>query len=299
MIAIRDLNNGKTPRSEASTHPDGVVATLNFGAALNTDARGKCSRLDFYSANCQHNLLSADSSRIRYAPDPGVGELILDQYYDTTSCTQLGLSMIPAIAYTSGTVCIRTDSPPAVTGDINLDGAGPDVGDVVGFINYYFRRLPLGSPTDPTLRALLVAACDVNGDGHPLTLADFENLFRIAFRGFDPVPPLPPYVDTLFVDIQPESDGFRLNTHATIVVDGVYIEVEHPRQHDHFARWEGERSARTTGYEIGDVTGYVFEHFTNAGPGSINGPDPILDTAREAPIFLSSNPRGGIRILSV
>ena len=66
--------------------------------------------------------------------------------------------------------------PPFVCGDIDNDGQGPDISDLVYFIHFVFGF----GPPPPVM-----AAADVNGSGGPIDIADLVYLINYMFRAGD------------------------------------------------------------------------------------------------------------------
>jgi len=94
-------------------------------------------------------------------------------------------------------------------GDLNLNGLANEIADAVMYTNYFLYG-PVVFDTDIQRRAAQVAASDVNGDGHTLTVGDLVYLIRIITGDASPVAKLSPFTS----QVEVRFDGSEVSTES-------------------------------------------------------------------------------------
>ncbi|MFH1686117.1 MAG: hypothetical protein ABIE70_01180 [bacterium] len=89
---------------------------------------------------------------------------------------QMGQGYWPAMSSVVAPGCCQ------IVGDVNHDGAGPDIADLVYLVNYMFN----GGPPPPCDEGGLFVEADVNGDGAGPDIADLVYLVNYMFNGGPP-----------------------------------------------------------------------------------------------------------------
>lgn len=85
-------------------------------------------------------------------------------------------------AWVAKIVAANTGSCCLLRGDINHDGVGPDIADLVYMVNYMFNGGPLPPCEDP-VGSSYFPECDVNADGAAPDIADLVYLVNYMFNG--------------------------------------------------------------------------------------------------------------------
>ncbi|MFH1688225.1 MAG: hypothetical protein ABIE70_11985 [bacterium] len=88
----------------------------------------------------------------------------------------------PSIPDWDGPHCFTVIDCCHTRGDINHDGTGPDIADLVHLVNYMFN----GGPNPPCMRE-----ADINGDDSGPDIADLVSLVNYMFNGGPPPPACP------------------------------------------------------------------------------------------------------------
>ena len=111
-------------------------------------------------------------------------------------------------------------------GDINLNGIANEIADAVLFTNFFLKGINAFSP-DPQKRQGMVAATDVNADGHVLTVGDLVYLLRIIVGDALPYAKLSPFASDATVNFANGSvstvSGSEIGAvYATFAINGAY-----------------------------------------------------------------------------
>jgi len=111
-------------------------------------------------------------------------------------------------------------------GDINLNGVANEIADAVLFTNYFLKGINAFDP-NPQRRQGMIAATDVNADGHALTVGDLVYLLRIIVGDALPFPKLSPFAGAATVNfangsVSTASAGEIGGVYATFAVNGSY-----------------------------------------------------------------------------
>ena len=170
-------------------YPYGVLARLNFLVNPIANNIGREFEISFRSEECEDNTLGdgADPGLLHFMHDyQGVDTL--EHANDTLDCPRRW-RVLAEVRFVAGLVHVVNGEGGIVPGpgDLSLDGV-VDLQDVAKFISVLFRGDSLSSGGEDSLRLRLVAA-DVNRDGHPLRVADFEMILRTFATNYDPYLP--------------------------------------------------------------------------------------------------------------
>ena len=185
IIAFRDADDGVAP-SSTQAFPAGEIARLVFEVNPRPEFAGDSVEIGFQSLECEDNTLAdgADHALLHFMREYESADS-LSAPNDTLRCPRR-FPVSSDAQFHAGLVRIgaTSDDTPPQPGDLNLDGVSSDVVDVVMFIGEFLRR-EHGFSEDPAIRARQIVASDVNRDGMPGRIADFEMLHRTAFRDYD------------------------------------------------------------------------------------------------------------------
>jgi len=218
VILRRDLADGKSP-DPPQLRPNGVVVWLTFFVSNDYYPEGTSAGIDFWLRECGNNILqSDDDTSCVYLPDLAAGNPIVESGYDDEDCSDWGAIRAGVVERTlklQGGVVKLVESLPPVYGDLDLDGAGFEESDLALYRAYFLHGFVVWNPTTITRQ---IAQSDMNRDGEPLTLADYEYLRTRMAEGED--------LDT--VQIHPYSSAATLfpdsSTAGVLVLPGFWPE---------------------------------------------------------------------------
>ncbi|HUU46442.1 MAG TPA: hypothetical protein VM118_11990 [Acidobacteriota bacterium] len=187
VLAIRDLDNGPDVHPSSRHIPEGVLLRLNFYVTANRSYIGTCALIHFAILDCFDNCIGSMSGDKLYLANLDIGTPFVgpdcrppaceDEYREDRATVESVLEL------RSGRICIR--EPPddrPLTGDLNLNGIAFEVADAVIFADYLIYGESALDP-DPSRRARQIMAGDIDGDGVPLTQADYDEMVRIIDGG--------------------------------------------------------------------------------------------------------------------
>lgn len=194
IIVHRGINGGvPTPQSQAV--PVGTIAWLEFEVNPRPELFGDSALIGFQSFDCKDNTFTdgADPGLLHFMSDYETTDS-LGHPNDSLDCPRR-YRIVPDIRFKSGLVRFGDASGelPPLPGDLNLNGLGADLGDAVIFARALLSDSGLSE--DSTIRARQLIASDVNRDGIPLQISDYEMLVRVIsgdvnlFEPHDPVTP--------------------------------------------------------------------------------------------------------------
>jgi hypothetical protein len=184
LVGVADLLDGVTPADEAF-ELSGCIAHVRFYVSSAPEHAGTCADVGFCALDCGDNAIANRIGDTLYLPQsgytPGPG-------YDPEVCNSSTQgAAIPAIAFTSGHVCI--DSAQSGRGDVNLNGIPYEIGDAVLMANYIIYGAIV---LDPVQYEVQILAMDINCDGIPATINDLVYLLNIITGDRQPCDEAPP-----------------------------------------------------------------------------------------------------------
>lgn len=184
IIAYRDISNG-VPAPKSQAVPVGVIAWLEFEVNPVSELIGDSVMIGFQSLDCEDNTFAdgADHGLLHFMSDYETTDS-LAHANDTLDCPRR-FRLVSDVRYESGLVRFGGDSSnlAPLPGDLDLNGLGPNISDAVIFTNALFDDSALSG--DSTIRARQLIASDVNRDGIPLQVADYEMLVRFISGDVD------------------------------------------------------------------------------------------------------------------
>lgn len=187
ILAMRDLDNGPDVHPEGQHLPEGILAELHFYVTADRSHTGECASVRFAVLDCFDNYFVTPSADRVFVPDLEIGSIFIGPDHNTSDCHFLhgddDATVEEVLALRSGKVCIEEpmDDRPLI-GDLNLNGVAFEVADAVILANYLTNGESALDP-DPFRRAWQIEAGDIDGDGVPLTEADYNEMVRIIEGG--------------------------------------------------------------------------------------------------------------------
>lgn len=221
IIAHRDIHDG-IPPSPSQTLPTGTIACLVFEVNVQPELNGISAVIGFQSLDCEDNTFTdgADPGLLHFMSEYRTTDT-LGRANDTLDCPRR-VRLVSDVRYESGIVRIGTDSTdlPPLPGDVDLNGVGPNISDAVLFTN----ELLTGSAfsEDSTIRARQLVASDVNRDGIPLQVADYEMLVRVIAGEVDMFQPHEPISHHALVN----KSGWGVEISSAAELSLIYIEFD-------------------------------------------------------------------------
>lgn len=192
VLAHRDVYDG-VPPSPSQALPIGIIAWLVFEVNVLPELSGDSTIIGFQSIDCEDNTFTdaAEPALLHFMSEYETTDT-LGHRNDTLDCPRR-VRLISHVRYESGLVKIGIDDSnlPPLPGDMDLNGLGPNISDAVIYTNALISDSALSE--DSTIRARQLIASDVNRDGIPLQIADYEMLVRVIsgdvdlFEPHDPV----------------------------------------------------------------------------------------------------------------
>jgi len=266
LVALAETNNGPNhPGCGGTKNPyevsSKVLANLKFYVTNDRTYECQYTEIGFAWLECGDNAFSDKTGDSLHIAGPSAVHTFewnrwdLDQYL--IPCGQQGDSTA-AILYGGfcPQVCELNQSKPVffdmffmnggidiacadeidARGDINLNGIANEIADAVLFTNFFLKgisafQIPCDPPVTPTQCATRVqgrvAATDVNGDGHPLTVGDLVYLLRIIVGDALPLAKLSPFAGAATVNfangsVSTESGSEIGAVYATFAINGAY-----------------------------------------------------------------------------
>jgi len=135
-------------------------------------------------------------------------------------------SPIETIYFMNGGVDVACADSIDARGDINLNGVANEIADAVLFTNYFLKGINAFDP-NPQRRQGMIAATDVNADGHALTVGDLVYLLRIIVGDALPFQKLSPFAGAATLNfangtVSTVSGGEIGGVYATFAINGSY-----------------------------------------------------------------------------
>lgn len=265
LQATRDLNNSISPNPPQLT-PNGVISWLRFEVTLDMSVVGDSLEIGFSLRDWTDNSISREGNQnILYIPDTRIGRATDIAGYDTSHAPRL-YRLEPILMLQSG--WIHVQPPIFVNGDLDLDGIAFEVHDAVIFANYFSKGY---AAFDPQRASEQIAAADCDGDGEPLTRADFERMVRTIAGPLVWDTLEVPYADTLYIVPKAVGNHWVLMCQSTTQVDELWLRIL------------STPSAETLRY-LGDssvvVSHSISDGHLQASCGTVNG-HPVFGTQLE------------------
>jgi len=171
LTGVADLPDGNDPGDIYTANSE--IARLTFRMPESLYMIGQCQHVSWYWSEC------ADNSVTSVDNDSTFVSLDIETLLPEADCLNSG-TMHPALQFTDGIVC---NLDLGERGDINLNGAGYEIGDAIIFANYFIYGPPaLGYGIDLWYDNRVLES-DIDDDGNPLTLGDFVCLVCMISSG--------------------------------------------------------------------------------------------------------------------
>ncbi len=297
VVGLAETNNGQPTAGCDEPYPGNVqpdqlpitLAYLRFLVSNDRNIEGTFIPVSFFWYDCTDNLLSNYdgywamlSSRVFDENDSLISrESEFPTWFGTKEeCIDSNSHGGERIArrcvdYHNGGVQIHLPEPIDVRGDINLNGLAFEIADGVMFSNYFISGLSaFGNHVEGS-----IAASDCNGDGIPLTVADYVYLYRWVIGE----PPTCTYGDSSTSIARFSQDETGVISVATLdslgavhlVVEGEVVVSLLAEQMDmKFSYWTDSGVTSILVYSFGD------NQFLIAGPIiSLSAPANIVDVS--------------------
>jgi len=256
VVALAETNNGANhPGCNGTKNPynlKGEIASLKF--YVTSDATFECEYIEigFVWLDCSDNSFSDTTGNVLYiAAEKAVhtfewNKLDLDSnriacgFYpnligelygafcpgECANADPLKPQPIEKLYFMNGGVDIACADSIDARGDINLNGISNEIADAVLFTNFFLKGINAFDP-DPQRRQGMVAATDVNADGHVLTVGDLVYLLRIIVGDAQPIQKLSPFATAATVNFVNGSvstvSGSEIGAiYATFAINGAY-----------------------------------------------------------------------------
>jgi hypothetical protein len=196
IVALADLGSNSVHPS-CLLNSDGELARMSFRVNQGGDLLCRKLPVSFWWSDCADNTVAS-----RMADTQFVSRRVFDCWgqaitADTTlpslggavsACLSAGpQTIVRKIDYVNGFIQVECYDQIDARGDLNLNGLANEIADMVYYANYFLYGLQAFSINRP----MQVAASDVNADGLPLRVADYEYLCRIISGDALPYPKLP------------------------------------------------------------------------------------------------------------
>jgi hypothetical protein len=221
IIAIRDISNG-VPAPQSQAVPVGTLAWLEFEVNPRSELGGDSALIGFQSLDCTDNTFTdgADHGLLHFMSDYQTTDS-LGRANDTLDCPRR-FRLAPDVRYQSGLVRIAAggDDLAPLPGDMDLNGLGPNISDAVIFTNAL--RSDSALSRDLTTRARQLMASDINRDGIPLQVSDYEMLVRVIAGDVDLFEPHDPVTEIAYVNKL--NWGIEVSTTARLSL--MYVEFD-------------------------------------------------------------------------
>jgi len=208
VVALRETNNGIC-NTEHILGP-GELFKLQF--LVTSDYNYECMYVPirFYWIDCGDNTLSDETGNWLYL---GLKVFSFEGYeitdpieygytgpaadcFDTVYTSEQVYKNAPlgAIIFRNGGIDIICKDSIDSRGDVNLNGVANEIADAVVFTNYFIYGLAAFVVNVPGQ----IAATEINGDGHALTVGDLVYLIRVIVGDASPLPKVIPALDAEF-----------------------------------------------------------------------------------------------------
>lgn len=195
VVGLAETNNGQPTAGCDEPYPGNVqpdqlpitLAYLRFLVSNDRNLEGTFIPVSFFWYDCTDNLLSNyDGSRAMLSShvfDEHDSLISRESEFPTwfgtkdeciDSNSHYDKYVRRDVDYHSGGIQVRVPEPRDTRGDINMNGLAFEIADAVMFANYFIQGLAaFGNHVEGS-----IAASDCNGDGIPLTVADYIYLYR-------------------------------------------------------------------------------------------------------------------------
>jgi hypothetical protein len=193
IVALADINNGGYhPTCFAGT--PGELAVLSFRMNEDSSVRCQSSRIRFLWSECTDNSFAntgGDTTFVsRRVFSPWHGDITADgplPSYSGAPNSCLGARTLRGLDFYDGRIDVLCGDSVDGRGDINRNGLANEMADAVLFSDYFLHGL---SAFTINIQEQ-IKTTDVNADGHDLTVADLEYLWRIIVGDAQPLPRSP------------------------------------------------------------------------------------------------------------
>jgi len=240
VVGLAETNNGPIHPTCTPKYIPAIPATLfTMRFLVSNDRTLECQfiPISFLWEDCGDNALANWDGSQLYIAGRVFDYFNQDVQIDPALASFPGLAGVPSdscvfvspnkpkpernIDFYHGGMDIRCADTIDPRGDINLNGLAFELSDCVMFSNYFIHGLAAfqGHAQGST------EASDINGDGIPLTLADYVSLERIVVG--EPLPNPVPSPNPVIITVSPgETNGCILSTSDTL--GALYLVVEGP-----------------------------------------------------------------------
>jgi hypothetical protein len=198
IVGLRETNNGVTNTNHIE--PPGELAKIEFLVSDDRTLECMYAPVRFFWLDCGDNTMSDETGNWLYLGlevYDFLGGLITDpleygytgpmeECFDTVYTRDELFKNAPfgVLIFKNGGVDIICADSIDDRGDINLNGIANEIADAVVFTNYFISGLAAFT-INPDGQ---IAATEVNGDGHVLTVADLVYLIRVIVGDALPLP---------------------------------------------------------------------------------------------------------------
>lgn len=190
IVSIADQNNGGHHPKRCTIEDNTVFFTLDFFVSDDRNLECQFTPVRFYWADCGDNTIAFSfRDEGQYEIKMGISEHVFDfegsDLTDTsrtfrtfcgapdTCLSKQGNKAIRWIDFYNGGIDIYCDEYEFdPTGDVNSNGIAYEIGDLVVFFNYFLVGLAAFTINEEEE----IAATDINKDGVPLTVQDYQQL---------------------------------------------------------------------------------------------------------------------------
>lgn len=223
--SLTTIRLGARRKSAAQPMPWGELGTLSFFAIPFTGTAETSTEIGFVFSDCGDNTLvdAADDSLLHFTKHVAVGDSTF-QPADSLSCPRY-LNVVADLELSPGIVIIEPDSVVGTRGDQDGDG-DIDIVDVVHFVNAAFRGDTAFSD-NPEERDDQLRVLDVNWDGQPMQISDWELLSRLVFKDLDAETPLWPVLTPALFELQSESLSVVAILQSETPITALYLDISH------------------------------------------------------------------------
>ncbi len=257
LVAMAETNNGANhPGCHGLKNPynlKGEIAHLKFYVTSNVTYECQYIEIGFVWLDCSDNSFSDTTGNLLYiAKNPQAvhtfewNKLDLDSNYIACGlypnkigelyggfCADECANSRPNkpnplefLYFMNGGIDIACADSIDARGDINLNGIANEIADAVLFTNFFLKGIN-AFDSDTQRRQGMIAATDVNADGHVLTVGDLVYLLRIIVGDAQPIAKLSPFASAATVNfangsVSTESGSEIGAIYATFAINGAY-----------------------------------------------------------------------------
>ncbi|MEW5875766.1 MAG: hypothetical protein AB1752_11385 [Candidatus Zixiibacteriota bacterium] len=228
VVIRRNMANGIDP-DPPQLKPAGVLVWLTFFVSADWYETGTSAGVDFLLRDCESNVLQSDDlESYLYLPDLAHGSAVVEDGYRSDNCESWAAGqaddVVRGVTLQSGAITL-VEELPLVRGDLDLDGVGFGASDLALYRSYFLHGFDVWNPAALTRQ---IAQSDVNRDGEPLTLADYEFMRNWMNDGeeIDSIP-IHPYSTKMTLGADSSTAGeLRLTPVFTAPVSVIWLLLE-------------------------------------------------------------------------